>query len=124
MCGIAGYLSRTDQPVARAVVAKMALAVSHRGPDGDGLYVDGKVGLGHRRLAIIDLSLVKLRFHVSMRGKEASGYKKSLREETSCRTDADAVVGELLRVDAPAGGPRPVHRVVERAAAKHTLSGG
>ncbi len=30
--------------------------MSHRGPDGDGVYVNGPVGLGHRRLAIIDLS--------------------------------------------------------------------
>jgi asparagine synthase (glutamine-hydrolysing) len=34
----------------------MTAAVAHRGPDGDGIYVDGDVGLGHRRLAVIDLS--------------------------------------------------------------------
>ncbi len=38
------------------IIRKMTDAIAHRGPDGEGLYIDGCVGLGHRRLAIIDLS--------------------------------------------------------------------
>ena len=56
MCGIAAFLSRTDQQVDRAALERMVAAVAHRGPDGEGLFVEGRVGFGHRRLAIIDLS--------------------------------------------------------------------
>src|ERR1051325_10189226 len=57
MCGIAGKFNfdRT-RPVDRERVAAMTTVVSHRGPDADGFYVGDTVGLGHRRLSIIDLS--------------------------------------------------------------------
>jgi asparagine synthase (glutamine-hydrolysing) len=42
--------------VASNAVAKMTSTIAHRGPDSDGLWIDGPVGLGHRRLAIIDLT--------------------------------------------------------------------
>lgn len=54
MCGIAGKVT-AGEPVRRELVARMCEAIRHRGPDGEGLYVDGAVGLGMRRLAIIDL---------------------------------------------------------------------
>jgi asparagine synthase (glutamine-hydrolysing) len=58
VCGIAGFVSfeghRRD--VAAARVKVMADALIHRGPDEEGFYVDDSVALGHRRLAIIDLS--------------------------------------------------------------------
>ena len=56
MCGIAGIVDLRGRPVARAQLAAMTRAIAHRGPDGEGHYVDGAIGLGHRRLAIIDLS--------------------------------------------------------------------
>ena len=56
MCGIAGILQLNGQPVAPALLRKMTDAMAHRGPDGEGCYTDGCVGLGHRRLAVIDLS--------------------------------------------------------------------
>jgi asparagine synthase (glutamine-hydrolysing) len=56
MCGIVGQLNFNGREVDRDVLKEMAWAVSHRGPDDDGLYIDGYAGLGHRRLAIIDLS--------------------------------------------------------------------
>src|SRR4051812_49430954 len=56
MCGIAGIIRFDGAPVQREDVARMAEAQRHRGPDGDGTWIDGSVGLGHRRLAIIDLS--------------------------------------------------------------------
>jgi asparagine synthase (glutamine-hydrolysing) len=56
VCGIAGFLSRTDAPADRGALQAMVDAVAHRGPDGDGTFYEGKVGLGSRRLAIIDLS--------------------------------------------------------------------
>ncbi|MFN8060131.1 MAG: asparagine synthase (glutamine-hydrolyzing) [Vicinamibacterales bacterium] len=57
MCGIAGRINfKTSAPVDPAVVARMCAFIAHRGPDGEGVWVDGHAGLGHRRLAIIDLS--------------------------------------------------------------------
>lgn len=55
MCGIAGELwYGGDAPADADAVRRMAAALAHRGPDGDGLRVDGPLALGHRRLAIID----------------------------------------------------------------------
>ncbi len=54
MCGICGILSLVDAPVDDSVLRKMTSAIAHRGPDGEGFFVRGQVGLGHRRLAIID----------------------------------------------------------------------
>jgi len=56
MCGITGILHLNGEPAAPVVLKRMTDAIAHRGPDGDGIYTDGPLGLGHRRLAIIDLS--------------------------------------------------------------------
>jgi len=56
MCGIAGVFNLNGEPVSPVVLRKMTDAIAHRGPDGEGFYVDSFVGLGHRRLAILDLS--------------------------------------------------------------------
>jgi asparagine synthase (glutamine-hydrolysing) len=56
MCGIAGYVSRSTNAVDRGVIEQMTSAVEHRGPDGSGIWLGQGVALGHRRLAIIDLS--------------------------------------------------------------------
>ncbi len=56
MCGIAGYAVRDGAPIERQILARMAAALRHRGPDGEGIAVIGGVGLAHRRLAIIDLT--------------------------------------------------------------------
>lgn len=57
MCGIAGRANlRSHAPVDAQAITAMCELISHRGPDGQGIWVEGPVGLGHRRLAIIDLS--------------------------------------------------------------------
>ena len=57
MCGIAGkYNFRTNEPVSSNLVRRMTDVMAYRGPDDSGIYIDGPVGLGHRRLSIIDLS--------------------------------------------------------------------
>lgn len=57
MCGITGWLSYgSDLRERRAVVAEMTQTLSLRGPDAGGIWVDRHVGLGHRRLAVIDLA--------------------------------------------------------------------
>jgi asparagine synthase (glutamine-hydrolysing) len=56
MCGIAGKLIfAPDARVQRAEIQAMLDPIAHRGPDGQGIYLDGNVGLGHLRLSIIDL---------------------------------------------------------------------
>src|SRR5947207_3985706 len=56
MCGIAGIIDLTSAGPSREEVAKMTGLLRHRGPDDEGIVVTGPAGLGHRRLAIIDLS--------------------------------------------------------------------
>ena len=55
MCGICGRFNFDGRPVGAPEVVDMRDVMVHRGPDGHGLFVDGPIGLGHRRLAIIDL---------------------------------------------------------------------
>lgn len=56
MCGIAGRIDFSGGNVPQNCIQKMTDPIAHRGPDGEGQYVDGNVGLGHRRLSIIDLT--------------------------------------------------------------------
>jgi asparagine synthase (glutamine-hydrolysing) len=56
MCGICGIFNLDGAPVDPDLIDRMNTAMIHRGPDGDGVFVDHGVGLGHRRLSIIDLS--------------------------------------------------------------------
>src|SRR5438067_5542484 len=55
MCGIAGMMSFDQQPVSLDQLQAMCAAISHRGPDEEGFYVGQGVGLGIRRLSIIDM---------------------------------------------------------------------
>ena len=55
MCGIAGIITSLDKKPDQATVKKMTDAIIHRGPDEAGIFIDHGVGLGHRRLSIIDL---------------------------------------------------------------------
>ncbi|MBI2816616.1 MAG: asparagine synthase (glutamine-hydrolyzing) [Acidobacteria bacterium] len=57
MCGICGIVNfNADEPVDPGLLQRMTDVMVHRGPDDGGVYLDGNVGLGHRRLSIIDLS--------------------------------------------------------------------
>ena len=56
MCGIVGIFHFNNKPVLLSQIKAMTDIISHRGPNGEGQYIDNYVGLGHRRLAIIDLS--------------------------------------------------------------------
>jgi asparagine synthase (glutamine-hydrolysing) len=56
MCGIAGIFNfGTQAPAGREALARATAAMVHRGPDDEGFYFDGALGLGNRRLSIIDL---------------------------------------------------------------------
>jgi asparagine synthase (glutamine-hydrolysing) len=58
MCGINGIAlsKRSGQRVDAGVLARMRDVIAHRGPDDEGLFIDGPVGLGHRRLSIVDVA--------------------------------------------------------------------
>src|SRR3954469_14846388 len=56
MCGLAGVMMKGGLPVDPAMLARLRLALGHRGPDGDGVLQHPGIGLVHTRLAIVDLS--------------------------------------------------------------------
>ena len=56
MCGIVGTFNLDGKAVSRGKLEQMAEAIAHRGPDGEGYYVKGNIGLAHKRLAILDPS--------------------------------------------------------------------
>jgi len=56
MCGIVGVYNKNKKPVYRQTLKNMSDKLVHRGPDGEGLYLNAHLGLAHRRLAILDTS--------------------------------------------------------------------
>jgi len=69
MCGIAGIFNLDGAPVPHRQIKAMTDAMAHRGPDDEGHYIDINLALGHRRLAIIDLSPAA---HQPMANKDGS----------------------------------------------------
>ena len=55
MCGIVGIVRFDGAPVSESLLREMTGRLAHRGPDADGFWLSGSVGLGHRRLSIIDV---------------------------------------------------------------------
>ncbi|MCG3199394.1 MAG: Asparagine synthetase [glutamine-hydrolyzing] 1 [bacterium] len=113
MCGIVGIAGFED----RELVREMTASLSHRGPDGEGFLFDPEVSLGHRRLAIIDLSggaqpmsTSDGRAWVSFNG-QIYNYRdlmKELESEYSFRTHCDT---EVLPVLYSKFGQEMVHRL-------------
>ncbi|MFH1743217.1 MAG: asparagine synthase (glutamine-hydrolyzing) [bacterium] len=56
MCGIVGIYDFRGEPIPQGLLKRMTDVIAHRGPDDEGQHCDGPLGLGHRRLSIIDLS--------------------------------------------------------------------
>ncbi len=56
MCGINGIAlsNRSDRRLTPDLIVGMRDCITHRGPDDSGIFIDGNVGLGHRRLSIVD----------------------------------------------------------------------
>ena len=55
MCGITGFIDKRKKKEKETILKKMTKKIIHRGPDSEGIYADSDVGLGFRRLSIIDL---------------------------------------------------------------------
>jgi len=114
MCGIAGILRFDGVAADPGLVPRMTDAIAHRGPDGAGHWHDGPVALGHRRLAIIDLSTEASQPMVSVDGEYAivfNGEIYNYRELAvqladagrPCRTTSDTeVILNLYRLHGPA----------------------
>jgi len=63
MCGICGFCFSDERPVDLNILKKMTTTLQHRGPDDEGYYANKGIGLGHRRLSIIDLDTGKQPIH-------------------------------------------------------------
>ena len=91
MCGIAGMLNLDGAPASSVLLKGMTDAVAHRGPDGEGYYTDGPAGLGHRRLAIIDLSSGGKQPMASPDGRYVVTYNGELYNFRELRTELEGI---------------------------------
>ncbi|MBL8439887.1 MAG: asparagine synthase (glutamine-hydrolyzing) [Betaproteobacteria bacterium] len=89
MCGIAGLLHLDSSPVSSAILKAMTDAIAHRGPDGEGQWAEGNVGLGHRRLAIIDLSPAGHQPMVSVDHRYVISYNGEIYNYRELRADLE-----------------------------------
>lgn len=92
MCGFAGFLDRGGFADGEAVLRRMADTIVHRGPDSDGYWVDGEVGiaLAHRRLAIIDLSPAGHQPMASHDGRYVLSYNGEIYNHLDLRRELEA----------------------------------
>lgn len=90
MCGIAGVLHLDGEPASPVIVRRMTDAIRHRGPDGDGQYCDGPLGLGHRRLAILDLSPAGHQPMMSGDGRYVLSYNGEIYNFLELRAELEA----------------------------------
>ena len=108
MCGITGLIHFDKSPVSPQVLQRMTDAIAHRGPDGEGHWIEGSIGIGHRRLAIIDLSPAGHQPMVSANHRYLLSYNgeiynfRELRSELEAkgywfrsRTDSEVVLNAL-----------------------------
>lgn len=92
MCGIVGIAGTKAGRIDRQVLGRMTGALAHRGPDGDGHWMseDGSVGLGHRRLSIIDLSSAGSQPMISTSGRYALTYNGEIYNYLDIRRELEA----------------------------------
>jgi asparagine synthase (glutamine-hydrolysing) len=90
MCGIAGIFNLNGEPVSPVTLRKMTDAIAHRGPDGEGFYIDSFLGLGHRRLAIIDLSPAGHQPMMSSDGQYITSYNGEIYNFQELRAELQA----------------------------------
>lgn len=91
MCGIAGIVNYRGAAVAPPVLQAMTDAIAHRGPDGEGHWIEGGVGFGHRRLAIIDLSPLAHQPMMSHDKRYVLSYNGEIYNFRELRTELEAM---------------------------------
>lgn len=90
MCGIAGLIHLHGDGLSPVVLKRMTDAIAHRGPDGEGQWIEGNVGLGHRRLSIIDLSPLGRQPMISADHRYAFSYNGEIYNFRELRTELEA----------------------------------
>lgn len=90
MCGIAGLINLDGDPVSPVILQNMTDAIAHRGPDGEGHWSEGNVGLGHRRLSIIDLSPAGHQPMISADHRYVLTYNGEVYNYRDLRTDLES----------------------------------
>jgi asparagine synthase (glutamine-hydrolysing) len=99
MCGIAGiFHPQVPKPVDPARIEAMTEALAHRGPDGSGLWTAPGIGLGHRRLAIIDLSDAAAQPMLAEDGRVAVSFNGEIYNFREVRADLEAK-GHVFRTE-------------------------
>ncbi len=91
MCGIAGFIHLDNRPADPVVLQQMTAALAHRGPDGDGHWLAENVALGHRRLAIIDLSTAAQQPMISADGRYVLSYNGEVYNFRELRAELTAI---------------------------------
>ncbi|HEV2300067.1 MAG TPA: asparagine synthase (glutamine-hydrolyzing), partial [Stellaceae bacterium] len=92
MCGIGGFLGARPMPAAEseARLSAMVAALRHRGPDDEGIWTDGRAGLAHARLSIIDLSPLAHQPMASADGTVWIAYNGEIYNFAEIRRDLEA----------------------------------
>lgn len=90
MCGIAGIFHADERPASAVVLKRMLDAIAHRGPDGEGSYVQDSFAIGHRRLAIIDLSAAGHQPRESTNGRYVISYNGEVYNFNELRIELEA----------------------------------
>ena len=90
MCGIVGQINFDKSPVSPVVLKKMTDAIIHRGPDGEGHWIEESVGFGHRRLSIIDPSPLGRQPMVSRDQRYVLTYNGEIYNFRELRTELEA----------------------------------
>lgn len=91
MCGIAGFVNHKGEPASPVILSKMAETISHRGPDGDGHFSNGAIGLAHRRLAVIDLTPAGRQPMATPDGRYIIAYNGEIYNFQKLRTELEAL---------------------------------
>lgn len=97
MCGIAGIFCRDGRPADRRVIAAMSDVLVHRGPDGEGFWLDGPIGFAHRRLAIRDLSDSGKQPMLDASGRVVVTYNGELYNDVELRMELERDFGFRFR---------------------------
>jgi asparagine synthase (glutamine-hydrolysing) len=119
MCGVVGECTRAEVPVSGAEILRALAPIRHRGPDGDGVWTGPGIGLGHVRLAILDLSTLAAQPMVSADGRyvlafngEIYNYQELRDELTAHRVavqstgDTEVLLAQLARFGVAATLPK------------------
>ena len=90
MCGVAGIFNLNSSPVSPQVLRAMTNIIAHRGPDAEGHWIEGAIGLGHRRLSIIDLSPAGHQPMQTPDGRYVISYNGEIYNFQELRTELEA----------------------------------